>query len=179
MEILMKCSDAFDMSAVVMVGNKLGLMQEDQVAYKTGIGVETPLLMWTLLGEEAYLHKLEHAEGEGDAKRAFDAPHRYTTEMCMRRMGIPEWYVEAQSKRQAEAETAVITPFGLTDWFGRAQGLTQGGTSSPQKWIWIMDVLAVFMKRVAGGAAAPMPDEYGRALCPKAGRLSARLGSLS
>ena len=67
---------------------------------------------------------MDQVEGEGDAKRAFDSPHRMVVEMCMRRFGIPEWYVERTSARQAAAprEDASRVKRMLTVRSSRVQG---------------------------------------------------------
>ena len=55
------------------------------------------------------------------------------------RMGMPDEYVEYQTKLTVQTRTAVITPFGVTEKSRRASGLPQGGTHSCALWNGFID----------------------------------------
>ena len=134
LEVLFKCSEAFEAAAMVSVWKKMGTMSEEQWAFTEGKGCDGPLLMWMLMSEEAYLHKMDIAETEVDKKQAFDSPTPAAVCMVMRRQAMPEWKVRQYERRANSTLTRVISPFGLTESFIRLQGLTQGGTLSPILW---------------------------------------------
>ena len=67
--------------------------------------------------------------GQGDLKHAYDGVQQWAVEVVLMRMGVPEEYVQYQTKLAALTRTAVITPFGVnTEKFicRRASGLPQG-----------------------------------------------------
>ena len=161
LEVLYKCSEAFDSAAMMSVWRRLGVLQPEQWAYQEGRGCEGPLLIWMLLGEEAYLNREDIAEGETDSERAFDAPTPEAIAIAEKRMGLPQWRIDAELGRKRTTNTRVITPFGLTDRFIRIQGIAQGGASSPAEWLMLIDSLAAYVKRVAPAAPGALVDERG------------------
>ena len=112
-------------------------------------------------GEEAYLNREDIAEGETDLERAFDAPTPEAIAIAEKRMGLPQWRIDAELGRKRTTNTRVITPFGLTDRFIRIQGIAQGGASSLAEWLMLIDSLAAYVKRVAPAAPGALVDERG------------------
>ena len=164
LEVLYKCSDAFDSAAMMTVWRRKGILQPEQWAYQEGRGCEGPLLIWMMLSEEAFLNREDTAEGETDSAHAFDAPTPEAIAIAAKRFGIPQWRIESELQRKKTTYTRVITPFGLTELFQRVQGIAQGGTGSPTEWLMLIDSLAAYVKRVAPAAPGALVDEYGSKL---------------
>jgi hypothetical protein len=161
LEVLFKCSEAFDAAAMLSVWTRMGLVTEEQWAYLEGKGCDGPLLMWTLMGEEAYLHKIDYGDAEVDSEKAFDSPTPEAVAIMQRAMGVPEWRVEQELERKRQTNTRVITPFGLTERFRRVQGIAQGGTSSPAIWMMMSFPLTWYLRAEGRLAPGRVPDEYG------------------
>ena len=81
--------------------------------------------------------------------------------MVQLRMGLPGEYVEYTAKLAAGKQTAVITPFGITERFRRAAGLPQGGTESCALFDGVMDILADMQDRMSTEQGALLPDQFG------------------
>ena len=62
---------------------------------------------------------------QGGLKHAYGGVQQWAVEVVLMRMGVPEEYVEYQTKLAALTRTAVITvtPFGVTKKFRRASEL--------------------------------------------------------
>ena len=161
LEILFKCSEAFDASAMMSVWAKMGVLEEEQWAFREGRGCEGPLVMWMHMCEEAYLHKMDIGETQVDKKQAFDSPTPAAVRICMNRLGVPTWKVRQYVRRAQRTVTQVISPFGLTEGFVRRQGLTQGSTMSPTLWSAMMAPMTEMVREQAKQAPGRVPDEWG------------------
>ena len=164
LEILFKCKEAFDSSALMQVWRRTGVLQSEQWAYQEGKGCEGPLLMWMLLSEESYRNKEDMGEGETDSERAFDAPSPEAIAISQKRLAVPQWKIDADMRRKRQTRTRVITPFGLTEEFHRVQGIAQGGAGSPAEWLMLIDSLAAYVKRVANEQPGALVTERGDTL---------------
>ena len=60
-------------------------------------------------------------------KHAYDGVQQWAVEVVLRRMGVPEEYVQYQAKLVVLTRTAVITPFGVTEKSRRASQKQTGG----------------------------------------------------
>ena len=88
------------------------------------------MMLWLLMGERAYQAKEDQARGQGDLEHAYDSAFQWAVELALMRLGVSPEYVEYVAELIRTSTTAVITPFGLTDWFPRAAGLPQSGMRS-------------------------------------------------
>ena len=59
---------------------------------------------------------------------AYDGVFQWVVELVLAIKGVPVEYIAYLAELMERTETAVITPFGLTEWFKRVCGLPQGGT---------------------------------------------------
>ena len=80
----------------------------------------------------------------------------------MMRMGVPEEYVQYQTKLAVLTRTSVITPFGVTEKFRRASGLPQGGTHSCALWNGFIDIMAEMQHEMAQEKGVMVEDEWGK-----------------
>ena len=90
LEVLFKCSEASDAAAILSVWVRMGLLQDDQWAYRAGRGCEGPLVIWMLLGEESNQNKADAGEAQTDAAKAFGAPTAIPIAIFEAQMAIPE-----------------------------------------------------------------------------------------
>ena len=74
------------------------------------------------MNDRAYLRKEDQARGQGDLKHAYDGVQQWAVEVVLMRMGLPEEYVQYQTKLAVLTRTSMITPFGVTENFRRHQG---------------------------------------------------------
>ena len=98
-------------------------MHNSQYAFRAKKGTEGSLLLCSLMNDRAYLKKEDQARGQGDLKHAHDGVQQCAVEVAMRKMGVPEEYVQYRAKLAVLTRTAVTTSFGLTKKFRRASGL--------------------------------------------------------
>ena len=80
----------------------------------------------------------------------------------MRRMKVPAEYVQYETKLAVLTRTAVITPFWVTEKFGRASGLPQGGTHSCALWNRFIDIMAEMQHEMAHEKGVMVKDEWGK-----------------
>ena len=83
-----------------------------------------------------------------DLEKAYDRVPRSVVEWALRKAGVEEWLVSTVMAMYEDAETAVKTENGLTDWFKVLVGLHQGSVLSPLLFIIVMDVIS---KEIRGG----------------------------
>ena len=162
LEILQKASYAFDFSAITEVWERKGLLHNSQYAFRAKKGTEGPLLLWSLMNDRAYLRKEDQARGQGDLKHAYDGVQQWAVEVVLMRMGVPEEYVQYQTKLAVLTRTSVITPFGVTEKFRRASGLPQGGTHSCALWNGFIDIMAEMQHEMAQEKGVMVEDEWGK-----------------
>ena len=114
------------------------------------------------MNDRAYLRKEDQARGHGDLKHAYDGVQPWAVEIVLMRMGLPEGFVQYQSKLIAQTRTAMITPFGVTDKFRRASGLPQGGTHSCALWNGFIDIMAEMQHGLAEEKGVMVEGEWGK-----------------
>lgn len=162
LEILQKASYAFDYATITEVWERKGLLHGSQYAFRAKKGNEGPLILWSLMNDRAYLRKEDQARGHGDLKHAYDGVQPWAVEIVLMRMGLPEGFVQYQSKLIAQTRTAMITPFGVTDKFRRASGLPQGGTHSCALWNGFIDIMAEMQHGLDEEKGGMVEGEWGK-----------------
>ena len=120
------------------------------------------MLLWSLMNDTAYLKTEDPARGAGDLKGAYDEVQQWTVDVVLRRMGIPEKYVQYQAKLGVLTRTAAIAPFGVTEKFRRASGLPQGGTHSCSLWNGFIDIMAEMRHEMSEERGVMVEDEWGK-----------------
>jgi hypothetical protein len=161
LEILLKCTLEFDYSGISGVWERVGALDSAQYAFREDKGVEGPLMLWALMNEQAYRVKEDQARGQYDLQHAFDGVYWWAVEMVLMIKGLEDDYLDYQAKLIRDTETAVITPFGITEFFRRLAGLPQGGTHSPALFNGFMVIMPKMQKALAIEKGACIPDQYG------------------
>jgi hypothetical protein len=161
LEILLKGTYTVDFAAITTVWEKLGLLADPQYAFRIGRGTEGAMMLWLLMGERAYQAKEDQARGQGDLEHAYDSAFQWAVELTLMRLGVGEEYVEYVAELIRTSKTAVITPFGLTEWFQRAAGLPQGGPQSCAEWNALIDVMAEMQTGLATEQGVRISDAWG------------------
>ena len=127
LEILLKGTYTVDFAAITNVWKKQGLLADPQYAFRIGRGTEGAMMLWLLMGQRAYQANEDQARWQGNLEHAYDSAFQWAVELTLLRLGVGEEYAEYAAELIRTSKTAVITPFGLTEWFQRAAGLPQGG----------------------------------------------------
>ena len=92
---------------------------------------------------------MEHARSDGnevwlvlqDMKRAFDSVDPKALSMSMRRLKIPEKYIQLHEYINSNRENCIITEHGITDFYKPLAGVPQGGVECPLHWLIFYDAL--------------------------------------
>ena len=102
LEILQKASYAFDYAAITDVWEisieRKGLLHNSQYAFRAKKGTKGPLLLWSLMDDRAYPNKEGQARGQGDLAHAYDGVQQWAVEVVLMRTGVPDEYVQYQTK---------------------------------------------------------------------------------
>eukprot|EP00741_Cyanophora_paradoxa_P025789 tig00000396_g24886.t1 len=83
-----------------------------------------------------------------DIRRAYDSVSWESMELSMRRLNVPEGYIELHRNIFRRRRARAISGHGLSDEFELECGLPQGGVESPLHWLIFYDALLCAQERL-------------------------------
>ena len=131
-------------AALAKHGSVLSPMQN---AFCPGRGVAAPLLANELVNEDAQRRGRVAWSCYCDVSKAYDSVEFYAQEVALRRLRMPEFFIDYMRAISRTGSTRVQTMFGLTDPYHIERGVRQGEVLSPFVFNAVMDPIAELMQQ--------------------------------
>ena len=126
----------------------MGLLSDMQWAYQKGKSTEAPLVAMNLVAEWAVVHRDELWDIGFDIRRCFDSYEWEMREVCLRRTGVGEEFINMKRALEEGSEMVLLTKWGYSKVKGVAQrGIPQGGEDSPLDFMCMNDVHMRMLER--------------------------------
>jgi len=148
LEVVAKIMDKHHMLAINKCLRKKGIiLGEMQNAFCPGRGVGIPLMQNELVNEDAARSNGERTAWTcyHDVSKAYDSVEFWAQEIALRRMKLPEFFIDYWREVSRRGTTRVQTKHGLTDEYHIGRGVRQGAVLSPIIFNFFMEPLAALL----------------------------------
>ena len=157
LEIMRKAIFGITRKRVQKVWEDTQILNTNQYGFRGGRSTRHPLLNLCLVLEHARLKKKELHIVFQDIRRAFDSVEvSFGKEMALRRLGVPEYFIDMLIAYDLENKTQVITAYGRSSdllgeedgYFHAERGFGQGSEEGPMGWIAFYDIPLTMLDEV-------------------------------
>eukprot|EP00741_Cyanophora_paradoxa_P025280 tig00000361_g24399.t1 len=125
-----------------------GLLKGANYGFRPGCSTDDALHVFNAVLEDAKEFKKPLYILLQDIRRAYDSVSWESMELSMRRLNVPEGYIELHRNIFRRRRARAISGHGLSDEFELECGLPQGGVESPLHWLIFYDALLCAQERL-------------------------------
>eukprot|EP00741_Cyanophora_paradoxa_P012877 tig00020629_g12433.t1 len=118
-----------------------GFLRGANYGFRPGCSTDDALHVFNAVLEDAKQYKKPVYVLLQDIRRAYDSVSWESMELSMRRLLVPEGYIELHRNIFRRRRARAISGHGLSDEFELECGLPQGGVESPLHWLIFYDAL--------------------------------------
>eukprot|EP00741_Cyanophora_paradoxa_P023954 tig00021692_g23132.t1 len=118
-----------------------GFLRGANYGFRPGCSTDDALHVFNAVLEDAKQYKKPVYVLLQDIRRAYDSVSWESMELSMRRLRVPEGYIELHRNIFRRRRARAISGHGLSDEFELECGLPQGGVESPLHWLIFYDAL--------------------------------------